>query len=151
MELTGAKRSAFLRLASQIHVESTSLGVLRKTWPDAPFAIVTGASEETLNTYLSNLPEDILFSVLISASDGLPSKPLPDSYLECMKRLELEASACLILEDSDSGLEAAIASGARVVHITGDDACKVHDLRGAQSGVYMCVGSVSEFAARMNS
>jgi beta-phosphoglucomutase-like phosphatase (HAD superfamily) len=151
LELTEAKRSAFLRLSKQIQVESLSLSVLRQTWPNVPFAIVTGASSETLNTYLSHLPGDILFSVLISASDGLPSKPLPDSYLECMNRLELEASACLILEDSVSGLEAAIASGAKVVHITGNDTCKVHELRGERSSVYMCVGSVSEFAARMKS
>lgn len=150
-ELTEAKRTAFLRLSKLIHIESSGLSVLRQTWPDAPFAIVTGASRETLNTYLSHVPEDIFFSVLISASDGLPSKPLPDSYLECMKRLDLDASACFILEDSDSGLEAALASGAKVVHIAGNDACEVHELRGERSNVYMCVGSVSQFSARMNS
>lgn len=42
----------------------------------------------------------------------LPNKPAPDIYLRAMDRLGLEPSECLICEDSQNGLIAAVRSGA---------------------------------------
>ena len=41
-----------------------------------------------------------------------PIKPAPDIYLKAMKQLKLEEKDCLVCEDSQNGLLAAIASGA---------------------------------------
>jgi len=47
------------------------------------------------------------------------TKPHPDPYLEGMRRLKTEPSKTLIFEDSPTGLQSALASGANVIRITG--------------------------------
>lgn len=47
------------------------------------------------------------------------TKPHPEPYLEGMKRLKSLPSKTLIFEDSPTGLQAAVASGANVIRITG--------------------------------
>lgn len=49
----------------------------------------------------------------------LLTKPHPEPYLEGMRRLKTEPSKTLIFEDSPTGLKSAIASGAKVIRITG--------------------------------
>ncbi|KMV67481.1 hypothetical protein AI29_12960, partial [bacteria symbiont BFo2 of Frankliniella occidentalis] len=45
------------------------------------------------------------------------SKPSPDIYVKAISRLELLPSECLIVEDNDNGIKAAIASGAHVLTV----------------------------------
>lgn len=47
------------------------------------------------------------------------TKPHPEPYLEGMRRLKTEANKTLIFEDSPTGLQSAVASGANVIRITG--------------------------------
>jgi HAD superfamily hydrolase (TIGR01509 family) len=47
------------------------------------------------------------------------TKPHPEPYLEGMRRLNTDSSKTLIFEDSPTGLQSAIASGANVIRITG--------------------------------
>ena len=47
------------------------------------------------------------------------TKPHPEPYLEGMRRLKTTPSKTLIFEDSPTGLQSAVASGASVIRITG--------------------------------
>ena len=47
------------------------------------------------------------------------SKPHPEPYLSMMKKLDVIPDECLIIEDSLHGLNAAVASGAKVIALTG--------------------------------
>jgi beta-phosphoglucomutase len=47
------------------------------------------------------------------------TKPHPEPYLEGMRRLKTGPLKTLIFEDSPTGLESAVASGASVIRITG--------------------------------
>ena len=47
------------------------------------------------------------------------TKPHPEPYLEGMRRLKTSADKTLIFEDSPTGLRSAVASGAKVIRITG--------------------------------
>lgn len=47
------------------------------------------------------------------------TKPHPEPYLEGMRRLNAHPGKTLIFEDSPTGLQSAIASGANVIRITG--------------------------------
>ena len=49
------------------------------------------------------------------ACDVRHGKPAPDIYLEVARRLDVQPHACLVLEDSAIGCEAALAAGMRVV------------------------------------
>jgi HAD superfamily hydrolase (TIGR01509 family) len=56
---------------------------------------------------------------LHTASDGLRSKPWPDLYLAAAAKAGVSPGQCLVVEDSPSGVRAAVASGAQVLGFTG--------------------------------
>ncbi len=54
----------------------------------------------------------------ISAQDVQSGKPDPAIYLESIHRLGLTPQECLILEDNENGIKAALASGAHLMKIS---------------------------------
>ena len=52
-----------------------------------------------------------LFSVIVTSEQVRHGKPFPDMFLEAARRMGVEPSACLVLEDSPAGFDAAIAAG----------------------------------------
>ena len=69
-----------------------------------------------------------LFSVIVSAEQGLPHKPAPDCYQRALallnekrraaRELPLLANECLVIEDAPPGIEAARAAGMRTIGVT---------------------------------
>jgi len=55
------------------------------------------------------------FDCVVTRADVAHGKPAPDIYLEVARRLDVTPAACLVLEDSVPGCEAALAAGMRVV------------------------------------
>lgn len=54
-------------------------------------------------------------SVMMSAEDVGRGKPDPQIYIESIKRLQLDPSECLVVEDNEKGVTAARGSGAHVM------------------------------------
>ena len=80
----------------------------------ATFAKVAVASGGILPVVLKTL--DCIgfggfFSVVVTIEQVLRSKPHPDMFLEAAHRLEVSPEACLVVEDSPAGVEAAKAAG----------------------------------------
>jgi sugar-phosphatase len=50
-------------------------------------------------------------SVLVTADDVLRGKPAPDPFLEAARRLGVDPTRCLVVEDAPAGLQAAQAAG----------------------------------------
>jgi mannitol-1-/sugar-/sorbitol-6-phosphatase len=50
-------------------------------------------------------------SVLVTADDVERGKPAPDPFLEAAKRLGVDPSRCLVVEDAPAGLQAAKTAG----------------------------------------
>ncbi|XP_039115705.1 bifunctional riboflavin kinase/FMN phosphatase-like [Dioscorea cayenensis subsp. rotundata] len=57
------------------------------------------------------------FSVILGGNEVKNGKPAPDIFLEASKRLGVDISECLVIEDSLVGVRAAKASGAKVVAV----------------------------------
>ncbi|HGJ67494.1 TPA: HAD family phosphatase [bacterium] len=57
------------------------------------------------------------FKFILSNQDITKAKPDPEIYLTAMERLKLNPSECLILEDNNNGVKAALASGAHLLKI----------------------------------
>jgi beta-phosphoglucomutase len=58
------------------------------------------------------------FDLLISNEDVTNGKPDPEMYLTAMKRLGISSKECLILEDNENGIKAAIASKGHLMRIS---------------------------------
>jgi len=60
----------------------------------------------------------------LSNQDVTRSKPDPEIYLKAMERLGLPPEQCLVVEDNENGIRAAVASGAHVLRV--QDVYDVH-------------------------
>ena len=58
------------------------------------------------------------FDVVVNGSQVARKKPAPDIFLEACRRLGLEPSHCLVIEDAVAGVAAAKAAGCRCLAVT---------------------------------
>ena len=74
-------------------------------------AVVSGSNRANVERALQAAGLRELFSVVLTADEGLPPKPAPDLFLEAARRMGVEPCYCQVFEDADSGLEAARQAG----------------------------------------
>jgi HAD superfamily hydrolase (TIGR01509 family) len=82
-------------------------------------AVASSADEIKVNGNLEEigLPAST-FDVVVNGSEVPRKKPAPDIFLEACRRLGLEPSTCLVIEDALSGVAAALAAGCRCLAVT---------------------------------
>lgn len=78
-------------------------------------AIVSGSHSSNVAAALSVLRLEGLFEVIVSGDDLKERKPAPAPYLFAAKKLGMEPSECLAIEDSVSGCASVKAAGMRLV------------------------------------
>jgi mannitol-1-/sugar-/sorbitol-6-phosphatase len=83
-----------------------------------PWAVVTSAPRDLAVRRMdaAGLPVP---DVLVPADEVEHGKPAPDGYLRAAEQLGVPVGDCVVLEDADAGVRAALAAGARVV-VVGD-------------------------------
>jgi mannitol-1-/sugar-/sorbitol-6-phosphatase len=57
-------------------------------------------------------------SVLVTADDVARGKPAPDPYLQAARRLGVDPTSCLVVEDAPAGLESARVAGCATLAVT---------------------------------
>lgn len=82
-----------------------------------PRALVTGSSRVEATQVLPWIGPEAAFDVIVASEDVAQSKPSPDGYHQAMARLGLGPGACLVVEDSVSGIAAGRAAGAIVLAV----------------------------------
>jgi beta-phosphoglucomutase len=82
-------------------------------------AVASSADEVKV---LGNLDEiglpPSVFDVVVNGSQVASKKPAPDIFLEACRRLGLEPTRCLVIEDAVAGVAAARAAGCRCLALT---------------------------------
>ena len=56
--------------------------------------------------------------LILSNEDVKESKPNPEIYLKAIKHFDVKPNECLILEDNEHGIKAALESGGNLMKIT---------------------------------
>ena len=82
-----------------------------------PMAIVTASGREhfeEIHRPLGLLPH---FDFVLASGDYGRHKPHPDGYLAAAERLSLDPRECVAVEDSERGMQAAVAAGMRCIVI----------------------------------
>jgi beta-phosphoglucomutase family hydrolase len=72
-----------------------------------PMAIASGSSLEIINTILSITDLSSFFGIRVSAEVVEKGKPEPDLFIEAAKQISILPENCLVIEDSQYGVEAA--------------------------------------------
>jgi len=78
-------------------------------------AVCSNAIRSTVEMMLEKAMIKDYFDVLLSNQDVKNNKPDPEIYLVAMKKLGIQPSETLIVEDSPHGIEAAKSSGGNVI------------------------------------
>lgn len=82
-------------------------------WAGGQFrlAMVTSGSRATVGLALAAIGYEGLFDPLIAAEDVSNSKPHPEGFLKALSVTDRSALESMVLEDSNAGIEGAIAAG----------------------------------------
>ena len=118
-----------VRVAEQLdghHVETSKLpwmpGALELmseiTSAGVRVALVTNAFSNLARKVAAAVPGRP-FGTIVAGDDVPVGKPEPDSYLLAARRLGVPPSDCVALEDSETGVRAAVAAGVRTLAIPG--------------------------------
>lgn len=83
-----------------------------------PIAVASNSRRELVERTLGSAGLlDGQFEAVVSAEDVEHPKPAPDIYLEAARRLGAEPTKCAALEDSPTGVAAAVAAGMKVIGV----------------------------------
>ncbi len=82
-----------------------------------PTALATSSPRQDAETLFRAADIPLRFQAVLSGDLGLKSKPAPDIFLAAGERLGLPITECAVVEDSQNGILAAVASGAYSVLI----------------------------------
>jgi HAD superfamily hydrolase (TIGR01509 family) len=76
-----------------------------------PVAVASSSPRERLHRTLGRAGLLDAFDVVVSGDEVEHGKPAPDMFLLAASRLGVEASACVVIEDSPPGVQAGLAAG----------------------------------------
>jgi HAD superfamily hydrolase (TIGR01509 family) len=83
-------------------------------------ALATNAPRAIVPAALSKAEVEGAFTVIVTADDVSKGKPDPEIYLKAAALLNIAPEHCLVIEDSDYGMEAAKLAGMQVVAFSPD-------------------------------
>ena len=102
-------------------------------------AIATSSSRTLANIMLDRFELQERFEFVLTGDDVTHGKPDPEIYLTAAQRLNVPASASLVLEDSHTGSKAAVSAGALTIAVP-----NVHTYDSDFSHVDMVVESLAD-------
>lgn len=117
-ELTGRQMMLKLNLLQEMHYEPVSgipelLESLKMM--HIPLAIASSSPRKFIEAVIKKIRIRKYFTVWISGDEVERSKPEPDIFLKVAELLKMNASDCLVIEDSESGTIAAKRAGMKCI------------------------------------
>ena len=110
-----------------------------------PLALASGARRDEIESTLESTSLRSYFVIIVAAEDFVRGKPHPESFLLALEGLNrvlngtlIKPSECLVVEDSASGVQGAVAAGMKCLAVTNSYS---PDKLGAASKI---VGSLKE-------
>lgn len=116
---------------------------VRALQPRWPLGLASSSNREIIDLVLELSGLADAFVATVSSEEVPRGKPAPDVYLEAARRVGVQPSRCVAIEDSSNGIRAAVAAGMAVIaapnpHYPPDEDARV--LAAAQVGT---VGEVT--------
>ncbi len=97
--------------ATPIECNLKLLMILKKG--NVPIAIATGSSRPSIMPVIKQF--NIKVDAVVSAEDVTRGKPHPDLFLCAAEKLKVSPADCVVVEDSDAGIEAAARAGMKAM------------------------------------
>ncbi len=120
----------------------TTLKELRQL--ELRLALATSSVSVSARPFLERTGIRSLFEVIVTGDEVSRGKPHPDIYLRTAEKLSVSVAACLVIEDSLSGVAAAKAANMRVAAVPDSRFVNPHEY---QKEADYVLGSLSEIPA----
>lgn len=104
-------------LRSEAEPKPGALAAVRSAARDLPVALASSSSDALIAAVLERLGLTEAFAVVRSAEHEPRGKPDPAVYLTTARLLGVDPEACLAVEDSGTGIRAALAANMRVLAV----------------------------------
>lgn len=78
-------------------------------------AVASNSIRDTVEVMMKKSRLDLYLDTMLSTGDVVHPKPNPEIYLKAITQLNLTATECLVVEDNENGIRAALDSGAYVL------------------------------------
>jgi beta-phosphoglucomutase-like phosphatase (HAD superfamily) len=82
-----------------------------------PFGVGSNSPRWRLDAVLGGIGLDSRLAVSVAGDEVRSPKPAPDVYLEVARRLGVDPVACVVIEDTPTGLRAARAAGCATIAV----------------------------------
>jgi len=106
-----AEREEYRRRSDQIRPIDAVVRFARAVARHHPTAVASGNSRETVEDALTRIGLLDCIRTIVAAGDVGEGKPSPEAFLLAASRLSVIPERCLVVEDGESGLEAASRAG----------------------------------------
>ena len=83
--------------------------------------IALGSASQNAPLILDRIHLKGKFDVVVDGNAVSKAKPDPEVFLKCAELLKVEPSACLVFEDAQAGIEAALNGGMKVIGVGSSD------------------------------
>jgi beta-phosphoglucomutase len=84
-------------------------------------AVCSNSIRNTIDVMMNKAGLTGYLDFFLSNEDVKNAKPDPEIYLTAINKMELQPAECLIVEDNENGIKAAVASGAHVHRVASPD------------------------------
>ena len=111
------KEALFLELQADANLIQPVAEFARKAAATHPLAIASGGTRDIVQRSLELAGIHSLFRAVVTADDVVHGKPAPDIFLLAARLLGVEPTRCLVFEDAEPGIKAALAAGMQVVRV----------------------------------
>jgi beta-phosphoglucomutase len=117
---TDIKNNWYKELIVQIKPDELLLGVLSflEKLKGEKHALALTSASKNAKTVLNCLQIEHFFDVVVDGEMTKKSKPNPECYLLTAEKMKLHPNDCIVFEDTEPGVEAALKGGFRVVGIS---------------------------------
>ncbi|GAA3770067.1 HAD-IA family hydrolase [Terriglobus aquaticus] len=116
-ELAEYKEALFLKRLVKLKPVEAVVAHVHEGHGRIPLAIVSGSPRASIFNSLRLLGLTDKFDVIVGAEDYAHGKPDPEPFLTAAARLGVPPEHCLVFEDADLGIEAAVAAGMQWVKV----------------------------------
>ena len=82
-----------------------------------PVSIASGGPRDIVREMLRIAGLAPLFKVVVTPEDVAHGKPAPDMFLLAAKKMGVPPERCLVFEDAEPGMRAAVAAGMKFVRV----------------------------------
>lgn len=116
-ELAATKEARFEAHLDSLQRIEPVVEVVERFHGKLPLGVATGAIQRVCREMLTHAGLLDRFDAIVSADDVRNHKPAPDTYLEAARRLGIPPERCLVYEDTEPGVESALAAGMQVIDV----------------------------------